>query len=63
MTTYIARNIIKARDISLTKGQSKYRTYFIKTKLYKKYQDEVDTILETTETEDGNTYADCIISE
>lgn len=63
MTTYIARNIMKARDISLAKGQLKYRTYFIKTKLYKKYQEEVDNILETTENENGDSYADCIVTE
>ena len=63
MITYIARNIMKARDASLTKGQAKYRVYFVKTKIYKKYQEEVDNILATTEREDGSTYEDCIVIE
>lgn len=63
MTTYIARNIMRSRDISLNKGQDKYRTYFTKTKLYKKYQADVDNVLQTTERTDEATYEDCIVAE
>lgn len=63
MVTYIARNIMRARDISLTKGQEKYRVYFVNTRLYRKYQEDVNNILETTERTDEATYADCIVTE
>jgi hypothetical protein len=55
MVTFIAQRIEEARDISLEKGRDKYRAYFIKTKLYKKYKADVDAILE----QDG--YEDCIV--
>lgn len=56
MREFIAEMIKEARDESLEKGQEKYRAYFIKTKLWKKYKDDVDAIL----TVDG--YADCIVT-
>lgn len=56
MVTFIAQRIEEAGDISLEKGREKYRAYFIKTKLYKKYQNDVDAIL----IQDG--YEDCIVT-
>lgn len=41
MTTFIARMIMKEA------GQKKYRAYFVKTKLYKNWKEDVDTILIT----------------
>lgn len=46
MTTFIARMIMKEADKSTEVGQKKYRAYF-RTRLYKKWKDEVDTILRT----------------
>lgn len=46
MTTFIARRIIEEADKSIEAGQKKYRAYF-RTRLYKKWKDEVDTILKT----------------
>lgn len=57
MSAFIARMIIKAADKSLEAGQAKYRAYFIKTKIYANYKDDVDTILRT----DG--YEDVIVTE
>lgn len=57
MSTFIATMIMDQADISEKKGQDKYRSYFIKTSLYIKWKDEVDTILET----DG--YGYCIVTE
>ena len=60
METFMAQRIEEARDISLEKGQAKYKAYFIKknaAKLYHRYQANVDTILTTDE------YEDCIVSE
>lgn len=57
MSTFIAKMIIKAADKSLENGQAKYRAYFIKTKIYTSYKEDVDTILRT----DG--YEDVIVSE
>lgn len=59
METFMATRIEEAREISLEKGQAKYRAYFIRksaAKLYGRYQETVNTILET----DG--YEDCIVS-
>ena len=50
--------MIKAQaDISLEKGQDKYRAYFINTPIYAKWKESVDATL----TADG--YADCIVTE
>lgn len=57
MSAFIARMIIKAADKSLEAGQAKYRAYFVKTKIYANYKDDVDTILRT----DG--YEDVIVTE
>lgn len=57
MVERIAARIEEAREISVEAGQSKYRAYFVKTKLYLRYKDDVDSIL----TIDG--YEDCIVTE
>ena len=60
METFMATRIEEARDISLEKGQAKYRAYFVRksaARLYVRYQDNVNVILET----DG--YEDCIVTE
>lgn len=46
MTTFIARRIEEAEK-SVEAGQKKYRAYFVKTRLYKRWKDDVDTILKT----------------
>lgn len=56
MTTFIAGRIELARETSLEAGQEKYRAYFIKTKIYEKYRQEVEAIL----TQDGK--GDCIVT-
>lgn len=55
MATFIAKQIMKQADISIEKGQEKYKAYFVNTALYEKWKSDVDTILTT----DG--YADCIV--
>lgn len=56
MSEFMARQIMKQADISLEKGQEKYRVYFIKNaRLYAKYQPDCDAILEV----EG--YGDCIV--
>lgn len=57
MVTFIALSITRAGDISVEKGQDKYRAYFINTSLYLRYKADVDTILMT----DG--YDFCIVTE
>ena len=57
MVAFIARMIEKQAEISTEKGIEKYKAYFVKTRLYKNYREDVDTILRT----DG--YEDIIISE
>ena len=60
MGTFIATKIEEAAEISLEKGQAKYRAYFVRKsakRLYGKYQDDVNTILSTDE------YADVIVEE
>ena len=57
MTTFIAMMIEREADKRLEQGQDKYRAYFVNTKLYVKWQAEVDSILQV----DG--YADVIVSE
>lgn len=47
MITFIAGRIELAADKSLEEGQAKYRAYFVNTSIYRKYQNEVDTILRT----------------
>lgn len=52
MTTFIARMIMKEADKSIEAGQKKYRAYFVKTKLYKNWKEDVDTILITDNYDD-----------
>ena len=47
MVTFIANQIIKARQKGIVEGQNKYRAYFINTPLYLRYKQDVDTILTT----------------
>lgn len=44
MTTFIASRIMEEADRSIEAGQKKYRAYFVKTRLYKRWK---DTILKT----------------
>lgn len=60
MESFIANMIIKSAEISEEKGKEKYRSYFLKTKLYIRYQESVDTILSTTS---GGDYSFCIVEE
>ena len=46
MVTFMASRIIEEAEKSVEAGQKKYRAYF-RTRLYKKWKDEVDTILKT----------------
>lgn len=55
MITFIAGRIELAADKSLEEGQAKYRAYFVNTSIYRKYQNDVATILCT----DG--YGDSIV--
>ena len=57
MSTFNAQQIMKQADISTEKGQAKYRAYFIKTTIYLKWKEDVDTILEV----EG--YENCIVTE
>ena len=66
METFIARNIIKAANVSLEAGQQKYRVYFINTPLYLAYKTGTDTILQTTystQYPEPNGYGVCIVTE
>ena len=47
MVTFIASRIMEEADKSTEAGQKKYRAYFVKTRLYKRWKDDVDTILKT----------------
>lgn len=47
MVTFIASKIMEEADKSTEAGQKKYRAYFVKTRLYKRWKDNVDTILKT----------------
>lgn len=46
MSRFIATVIKRAADVSLEKGQEKYRAYFTNTSLYLNWKSEVDTMLE-----------------
>ena len=50
MTTFIASRIMEEADKSIEAGQKKYRAYFVKTRLYKRWKD--NTILKTDGYED-----------
>lgn len=55
MSTFIAQSIMKKADISLADGRAMYRTYFVNTSIYLKWQADVDTILE------AEGYESCIV--
>ncbi len=57
MVNYVTRRIEQQADISLEKGQAKYRAYFVKIHLYERYRVAVEMRLQ----EDG--YGDCIVTE
>lgn len=57
MREFIAGKIEEAREVSLEAGQAKYRAYFIKTKLWARYKEDVDAILTV------DRCADCIVTE
>lgn len=44
MVEFIATRIEESADLSVEKGQTKYNAYF-KIKRYKKYKEDVDSIL------------------
>lgn len=45
MGTFIARMIMKESEKSIERGKEKYKVYFIKTSLYRKWKKEVDNLL------------------
>jgi len=57
MATFIARMIMTKAENDIEQGKDKYRAYFIKTKLYEKWRDDVEAILIT----EG--YEECIVTE
>lgn len=57
MSRFIATVIERSADVSLEKGQEKYRAYFIKTSLYAPYKADADALLS------AEGYADVIVSE
>jgi len=58
MSEFIANKIMEAKEAGGTAaGQKKYRTYFITTRIYKRYRENVDLILAT----EG--HEDCIVAE
>lgn len=57
MSTFIARMIIEQAERSTEGGKNKYRAYFVNTKLYVRWQEDVNSIL----TIEG--YTDCIVTE
>lgn len=57
MSTFIAQRIEAAYDKSAAAGQAKYRAYFVKTKIYARYKNDCDAILEADD------YADAIVTE
>lgn len=57
MSPFISTMIMEQADISVEKGQAKYRAYFVKTPIYSRWKAEVDTILEV----EG--YGYCIVEE
>ena len=57
MAEFIAKKIIQNAEMGVDKGREKYKAYFVNTKIYAKYQSNVDTILET----EG--YGSCIVTE
>lgn len=53
MSEFIANKIMEAMAAGgIAAGQQKYRTYFIRTRIYQRYRENVDLILETEGRED-----------
>ena len=57
METCMAARIEEAFDISKENGVTKYKAYFVRTRIYKKWRPLVDAILD----QDG--YADAIVTD
>lgn len=57
MAPFIATQIEDAADVSIEKGKSLYRAYFVNTKIWTRYKANVDAILKV----DG--YEACIVTE
>jgi hypothetical protein len=57
MAPFIATAILDASEVSIEKGKELYRAYFINTKMWARYKEQVDTILRV----EGK--ADCIVTE
>lgn len=57
MEGFIAARIEEAYDVSKEKGVAKYKAYFVKTHLYKKWRPMVDAILEQDD------YTDAIVTD
>lgn len=57
MIPFIAGRIELARETSLEAGLAKYRAYFVRTRIYKKWRADVDSML----IQDG--YEDCVSDE
>lgn len=57
METFMAARIEEAFDISKENGVTKYKAYFVRTRIYKKWRPLVDAILD----QDG--YADAIVTD
>ena len=45
MAPFIAMMIMKAREISLEAGQTRYKAYFVKTAIYVQFKADVEAIL------------------
>ena len=57
MVEFIAKRILKEAKNSIEQGQAKFRSYFVKTKIYAEFKAGVITIL----TNEG--FSDCIVTE
>lgn len=57
MEVFIAARIEEAYDVSKEKGIAKYKAYFVKTRIYKKWRPLVDAILEQDD------YTDAIVTD
>ena len=57
MPEFIANRIITAREDSIAEGKNKYRSYFVKLKIYARYKAAVDAILVAEGADD------CIVTE
>lgn len=57
MVNYVVRRIEQQANISIKKGQEKYRAYFVKINTYERYRQDVEERLII----DG--YEECIVTE